>query len=232
MNQRALAVTILLGALPAGAAHAADLSGLYAAAPMATSSYDWSGPYIGVHLGYGSGMSANHWAVTSLGPWTPDGDINYSGFAGGVHAGYQKQFGSFVLGAEADLSGGSIRGDDAQFAGFVNEIEITTLGTLRGRVGLAYDSFMVFATGGVALADLYKRDLDNQFSSRNFTTGLVAGLGVEAALTDNVRVRAEYQHVWLDRVDAGVIGAGGGGYMHRADNPSLDIVRAGISYAF
>ncbi|QEE21552.1 porin family protein [Youhaiella tibetensis] len=231
VNPRVFAITLVVSLAPCGAL-AADISALYVPGSVASTDYDWSGPYVGAHFGYGSGMSTNHWASSPTDPWNVDGDISYSGFNGGVHAGYQAQFGSFVLGGEADINGGSMKGNDSQFAGLVNEIEIGTFGTLRARAGLTYDRFMVFATAGVAVGELYKRDLDSHASSRNFTTGLVAGAGVEAALTDNIRVRAEYQHIWFDKVDAGLIAAGGGGYLHRADNPSLDIFRAGVSYAF
>lgn len=232
MNSNACSFVLVASLLSCGAAQSADLSGLVARGSIEATAYDWSGSYLGAHLGYGLGRSANHWAPTTSDPWTIDGDIDFNGANAGVHAGYQAQFGNVVVGAEADLSGAHMIGNDAQFAGLVNEIEVSMLGTLRGRIGLAYDGFLLFATGGVAAADLYKRDLDNQYSSRNFTTGAVLGAGLEVALTDNVRVRAEYQHIWLDRVDAGIIGASGGGYLHRADNPSLDIVRAGVSYAF
>ncbi|HTN63062.1 MAG TPA: outer membrane beta-barrel protein, partial [Devosia sp.] len=161
-----------------------------------------------------------------------DGDIDYEGLTGGLHAGYQAQFNSLVFGAEADLSLGGLKGNDSQFAGFVNEIEIDMIGTLRGRLGFAHDNFMIFATGGLAGAALNKRDITNQFSNRNFATGWALGAGVEVALTDNLRARAEYQYITLDPVETGIVAASGGGYMHRADAPSINIIRGGLSYAF
>jgi len=192
------------------------------------SGYDWSGPYVGAHLAHGWGLSPNSYLY---GTWLPDGDIAYQGFAGGIHAGYQRQFGNVVVGAEADLTGGSIRGDDAQTAGFVNEIEISGLGTLRGRLGFAQDNFLVFATGGLAVADFYKRDLTNGASGRHFAPGWTLGGGVEVALTDNIRLRAEYQYIRLDTVETGLAG-NFGGYLHRADAPALNVLRVGASYAF
>jgi outer membrane immunogenic protein len=196
------------------------------------SAYDWSGSYVGGFVGYGSGMSANSWSPTSVGPWLPDGDISYASLTGGLYAGYQQQFGNFVVGGEADLGFGQMRGDDSQAGGFVNQIEIGTIGTLRGRLGFAADNFMVFATGGAAIGDLYKRDLTNQFSGRNFAAGWTIGGGVEMALTGNLRARAEYQYVRFAPVETGIVAAGGGGYMHRADDPSIHMLRAGLSYAF
>lgn len=194
--------------------------------------YRWRGSYAGAHVGYGFGMSSNQWAADRAGPWMPDGDIHYRSLLGGVHAGYQVQFDNFVIGAEADLSMTRLQGDDSQFAGAANQIEINTVGTLRGRFGLAFDNVMVFATGGLAAAQLTKRDLTNlSAASPHFGAGWTVGAGLEMAISTSLRARLEYQHIQLGRIDTGIV-VGGGGYVHRADNPAINIVRAGLSYAF
>ncbi|WP_084587872.1 outer membrane protein [Devosia riboflavina] len=194
--------------------------------------HDWSGTYIGGHLGYGFGQSQNRWAATPSGPWQPDGDIKYQSLLAGLHAGYQHQFNAFVIGAEADLSIGQFRGDDSQFAGLVNTIDINGFGTLRGRVGLAHDNLLIYATAGLAAADFSKGDTSNNFTSRHLASGWAAGAGLEWALADNLSLRAEYLHIRLGTVETGIIGAMGGGYLHRAEAPYLNIVRTGLNYRF
>ncbi|MBO9589991.1 outer membrane protein [Devosia sp.] len=220
-----------LALLSAPAAMAADVYGDFSLrAP--TSAHDWSGAYIGGHLGYGYGQSANQWRSTPVDPWQPDGDIQYQSLLAGLHAGYQHQFNAFVIGAEADLSLGQFRGDDSQFAGLVNTIDISGFGTLRGRIGLAHDNLLVYATAGLAAADFSKGDSSNNFTSRHLASGWAAGAGLEWALADNLSLRAEYLHIHLGAVETGVIGAMGGGYLHRADSPYLNIVRTGLNYRF
>ncbi|MGH6816569.1 MAG: hypothetical protein ACREC6_12780, partial [Hyphomicrobiaceae bacterium] len=82
--------------------------------------YRWGGLYVGAHLG-GAWTDVDWTAVRS--PWSdedeqggeadevavPDGTRlkrGIDGFAGGGHVGIQHQFGRWVLGVEASLSGG------------------------------------------------------------------------------------------------------------------------------
>ena len=87
----------------AGSAAAADLP---LKAPALKTVYDWTGFYIGGHVGYGGG---------SLGPGTnpvPEEGFPFppsiTGLIGGYQAGYNWQFSNHVvLGIEADASFGS-----------------------------------------------------------------------------------------------------------------------------
>jgi opacity protein-like surface antigen len=83
------AVTI---ALAATAASAADIPRApYYTAPAPIGAYSWSGPYLGLNLGY-------QWGYTTNNPTRP------SGTAGGIQAGYNWQSGQFVYGGEMDLN--------------------------------------------------------------------------------------------------------------------------------
>ena len=100
------------------AVHAADLSGVLpskAPPPALSAAYDWTGVYVGGHLGYATGSS--DWAATQAGAATPSlaGSLDlyngYNGFGGtgsytlGLQAGYNSMTSSrFVFGAEADVS--------------------------------------------------------------------------------------------------------------------------------
>ena len=160
-----LIVTTSTIALLAGAAQAADIT-VFEAPPAMMSptpiAYNWSGFYIGAHGGYGFGGGA-----------FDDGPVI------GGQLGVNWQFGSFVLGAEGDGSFADLGASDV-------------LGSIRLRGGIAFDRFLVYATGGVGFADF-----DD--------TGWVIGGGAEYALTDNVSAGVEYLHYDFDGDDVGVI---------------------------
>src|SRR5690606_28554175 len=68
-------------------------------APVAS----WAGPYLGVHLGYGFGGTAN---VAGVGGTN---EIDTDGVLGGVFGGWNFQNGQFVYGLEADVSGSGMK---------------------------------------------------------------------------------------------------------------------------
>jgi outer membrane immunogenic protein len=152
-------------ALMVGAAHAADIP-IYEPPPAMVSptpiAYNWSGFYIGAHGGYGFG----------------DGIFDDGAVIGG-QIGVNWQFNSFVLGAEGDGSWADIGASDA-------------LGTARLRGGLAFDRFMVYATGGAAFDDWED-------------AGWVVGGGGEYAFTDNITGGVEYLYYDFDGDNVGVI---------------------------
>src|SRR3954462_15633317 len=91
-----------------GAALAADMSRPVYKAPPAGAlpvAYDWTGFYVGGHLGYG--WAKKDWS-DSFGLF--DVSSRSSGFLGGGQAGFNYQIGQFVLGAEGDFSWTGING--------------------------------------------------------------------------------------------------------------------------
>jgi outer membrane immunogenic protein len=191
------------------------------------SGYDWSGAYIGGHFGYGWGGATNDWFDTGIpAAWVPDGDIAYGSVTGGVLFGYQQQFASLVAGVEADFSLAHFSGDDAQFAGLVNTIEINALGSLRGRLGWAHDNLLVFGTGGLTAASFRKGGEGSPAVNSQLALGWTAGFGVELALTEAWRIRTEYLHTRLGDVETNL------GYLHRANAPTINVLRVGANYRF
>ena len=85
-------------------------------APAAESaaSFNWTGPYAGVHLGYGWGNADTN--ITRCLPPFPDDQRRRqlsphpSGIVGGAQAGYNWQTGCFVVGIEADISVSGMNG--------------------------------------------------------------------------------------------------------------------------
>jgi outer membrane immunogenic protein len=148
-------------------------------------SFDWTGFYVGVYGGYA-------WANADLEGFGDD-DVE-GGLAGGT-IGYNQQFGNWVAGIEAD---GGWAGIEEEVAGVSVETQWTS--TVRGRIGYAFDNFMIYGTGGAAIADI---DVGAPVSDNDTRFGWTAGGGVEAALTDNISAKAEYLYMDFGDDDIG-----------------------------
>jgi outer membrane immunogenic protein len=184
-------------ALLAGPVFAADLyvprrSPAPAPAPV-MSGYDWTGFYLGVNAGYGSGLY--DWDLTSTTNYS--GDFDVSGWTLGGQLGANAQFDMFVLGLEGDIAWSGISGEGSAIGGQVPSFSVDWLGTIRGRAGVAFDSALLYATAGWAYGGA-TASLSN-FPSPSVTTtrdtsvsGYVVGVGAELALTDAVSVKGEY----------------------------------------
>lgn len=188
----------LLGAvalMSAGAAQAADMPSYEPVAPVAVPSFSWTGPYLGVQAGYDWFDADNR--ASGLSPQSkPDG------FTVGGFAGYNYQFDNspLVIGAEADLnySDASSSRVTSAFTGLPNariKNDIGWTGAVRGRLGYAFDRFMVYGAAGVAFADHeIKASGAAGGSDDTVAVGWTIGGGLEAALTDNVTARVEYRY--------------------------------------
>jgi len=179
--------------------------------------YDWTGAYIG----FNAGSTWSHVDQTFGNGGPGPGSINNfstspSNGIFGFHAGAQWQWGAWVLGAEAALSGcfEECRSTSANVSTPANTFlqhKITNLFTVGPRLGYAWDRFMIFATGGYASADLKTTACSsvtglcdqNTFGGRNVNgasrnTGWYAGGGFDymvhkGPLVD-VLLGLEYQH--------------------------------------
>lgn len=225
-------------ALAAVALIVASFSGVHASEPYSAAKGDpatnWTGPYIGAYLGYGWQRSSNSWRSPGAGvfTWQPDGDIDDNGFVWGGFLGYQKQFGSLVVGAEVDLSSASLKGNDSQFAGLVNALEISRYGTVRARLGFAQGRSLFFVTGGYAFADITKSDQTFGASAKHNLDGWTIGGGYEAQLSRGWRGRLEYQYLDFGKAESYLDFGGGAYYLHRVGDLSIHVLRAGLAYAF
>ena len=214
MNKRLIS-TLLLSLACSTAASAADLPSRVAApfAPVA-SAFTWTGFYVGAHGGYGSGetKSGVSWDV--------------EGAFGGLQAGYNYQHGAAVFGIEADIALTDLNGSVSSVATASSATlsstarltltsEVEWLGTVRPRIGYAFDQTLVYATGGLAFADFsLGADLavtttvlsgGSSTTSRAATSvsdtvyGWTVGGGIEHAFMPNVSAKLEYSYVKLDR---------------------------------
>ena len=210
---RVLLASAAVAAMFCSNAFAADLT-VYEAppAPAVAASYDWTGPYIGVFAGLATGDREYELLPGAGGP-TIDTEVSASGFLGGAQVGYDFQYGGWVFGAVADIAATNYSADLSVSTGGLDleaESELKYLGTVRGRVGYAFDRALIYAHGGFAYGETEQTvDLNgtNLFETSQTRTGWTVGGGVEVALTDRISFGAEYAYVDLGTEEI----AGGGG---------------------
>jgi outer membrane immunogenic protein len=205
---------------------------------------DWSGFYAGLHAGYGTGTidwtSDGVVAGTVVG--TDDGSFDVDGFFGGGQIGFNSQFDMFVLGAEADISAASITGeggpiDPLDATPSVPSASIDWMGTVRLKAGIAADSFMVYATGGIAYGggSFTVTNVDGANDTRTEDAGFIGwtlGVGAEAMVTDSISIKAEYLYAALttEEVDLGAAPPLTG--ILANSDIGLHTVKAGINFHF
>lgn len=251
---------------------------------------DWSGPYIGVHGGFGQtndqdderlrfdrNLDGNFGETVTtptgadaFSPGSCGGSANSGVFAdgcdddfdaaeAGIRAGWDFQFGSFVVGAVAEYSGVSAEDSVTSYsstpASYTFERKLENLGALRARVGYAMGPALVYGTAGAA-----RGEMSNQFFSSNSVNsfdatinedeadGYQAGGGIEYRLAENLSVTGEYIYTSLEAPDFNIrVGRG----IAPANNPfvlapnttgtditrsngrfGLHAVRIGMNYRF
>lgn len=205
---------------------AADLPrGIYKAPPPppAVLAYSWSGLYAGVNGGFAWGKAEVSNATGSFQTGNQDGWL-----LGGT-LGYNIQTGSVVWGVEGDLDYAFIKGNATNFAtcgaGGNCEVKNSWLATARGRLGFAWDRFLLYGTGGGAFAGA-KITPSTGGSATRSTTGWTVGGGAEYGLAAAWTVKLEYLYADLGKTTCDVC-------LVASDvRPKINIVRAGLNYRF
>ena len=200
MFLRGVLAGLVLGATSVENALAADKPLAWPVkAPRAVPAYDWTGLYVGGHVGYGGG---------SFGPGTnplPQQGIFFphsiTGLIGGYQAGYNRQLANkWVLGVEADVSFPSPL-DQPKLVPAPFNTTLDYFGTVRGRVGYAFGTVLPYVTGGMAWGRTHV-DLNNPAGEivgmkARMHLGWVAGAGVEFAMGGNWTGKIEYNYLDL-----------------------------------
>lgn len=201
---------------------------------------DWSGPYIGIHGGYGqtndqdderlrfdrnldgnfgdtvrTAAGADAFSPGSCGG-SPNGntpadgcDDDFNAAEAGVRAGWDFQFGSFVVGGLIEYSEVSAEDSVTSYsttpANYVFERKLENLAAIRARLGYAMGPALFYGTAGVATGEM-----SNQFYSSNGVNsfdatvnedeadGYQAGGGIEYRLAGNLTLTGEYIYTSLE----------------------------------
>jgi outer membrane immunogenic protein len=197
-------------ALASSGAWAADM---IVKAPVVHSSYDWSGFYYGVNVGWMRDATTLNWVNSPV-----PNSFGHSGndiFISG-HVGVQWQFGSWVLGIEGSANAPV---DPRYNTGnpqvgcpnpaFTCQARTTSFWTVGPKLGYAFDRWMVYGTGGYARGALQSKSFAtatgvtfDELSQR--AEGWFAGIGFDYSVLctsfADILVGMEYQHVAFDNV--------------------------------
>jgi outer membrane immunogenic protein len=262
MKKFVLSTVALMGlTVAAGAADLPARSMAPMAPVMSVPVFSWSGFYAGLHAGYAFGESdirtrgnaANTIANVNALARPPSLSFDQDGFMGGAQIGYNMQFGMFVAGVEADISytdlsttqsysspvtfGAALAGTQSTFSQ-----DLEYLGTVRARLGVAFDRTLVYVTGGLAYGDVsYDANFFNsagalQFAGRKseVEVGYAVGAGVEYAFTNKLTLKAEYLYYDLGSrnvVVNAIPGVGLNSYTSRFETDG-HIARVGLNFKF
>jgi outer membrane immunogenic protein len=185
-------------------ARAADLAYAPYTVNQPLNAYSWAGPYLGSNLGYAWGSIDHNLAKPS-------------GFEGGFEAGYNWQSGPWVFGVEGDIQA---TGAADTFAAW--KFSNPWFGTVRGRVGYAFNNVLFYGTGGLAFGELHGETFG--LTESHTTAGWTAGVGAEVGLAPNWSAKIEYLYVDLADSTFAITGMPNG---YR-----FGLVRAGVNYHF
>jgi outer membrane immunogenic protein len=177
--------------------------------------FTWTGFYVGASGGFISqGTTATDLDAAVFPAGTTFG-VSGTGGLFGVNAGYNYQMGAIVLGLEADIAGSTLNNTSTALKPtvdtFVISSKLRSLGTVRARIGYAFDRVLLYATGGFAYGNVqnaFNSPLDpnstSGLSTSGVRTGWTVGGGLEYALTNNWIVRVEGLYVDLGRSTSGL----------------------------
>lgn len=197
--------------VPARAADMAPAPGYYPPpAAYQPALYNWTGIYIGGHLG--GGMLADTVTTTTTTTLLPVGattDIHPWDILGGGQIGANYQFAPWVVGVEAAWTSSALSGSTTiPTLLFPGVTERSTSNpqwfvTATGRAGYAFNTYLLYVKGGAAWMHVqYTQDTlaatvanFGVFATQSVVTnrtGFVVGAGLEYGMTENFSARFEY----------------------------------------
>ncbi|MDX3926211.1 MAG: porin family protein [Shinella sp.] len=170
-------------ALSASTAMAADVVFENPAAPLADApAFTWSGAYIGVQGG-------GAWAGGEFSGFGITGSEDANGGVLGGFAGYNHQFGNnLVVGLEGDLE---YNWNEKEIFGA--DFGTDWAGSVRGRIGYAFDQALIYATAGWAATRGYV-DVPGLGKDEETFNGYTVGAGLDYAFTNQIFGRVEYRY--------------------------------------
>jgi outer membrane immunogenic protein len=209
---------------------AADMAVKTQPVAPAVALYNWTGFYIGGNVGYAwnrtdvsaipnAAFASDFPGTTAFIAANHPSRLTKDGFTGGGQVGYNWQAGQWVAGVEADINYVDSRRSFAFGAGNVVPLSVSGslatdwLATFRGRVGFAANNVLLYATGGLAVAELKYNEtvavVGNvsglgtfAASIRDTKAGWTAGAGVEWGFAPNWSAKFEYLYTQFDGVSA------------------------------
>jgi outer membrane immunogenic protein len=226
---------------------------LYKANPRAPEAYDWTGVYGGFDGSYGWAESSGILTDATGNPLDPY-NLGVRRMFAGALVGGNYQFNHFVVGAEADFQWGNLTANsqaDSSFttpAGtlpggpFTISTTLKEFDSVRGRLGYAFDRFLIYGTGGWAWGNAttgYALLGQPPFGVLGVSPGIfvnnadhsgwTAGAGLDYAFTKNVFGRIEYRHTDLGTTSFLSAPTNSG---ESGNKVTMNDIRVGIAYKF
>lgn len=187
---------VVLMTLGTASAFAADLPARMhtkAPPPVPAPIYNWTGLYIGGHLGGAFPSDSNFNGLTA-------GSNQDGRFLGGVQAGYDWQFTpNWVLGVEGQYSWLSGHINAAFPTGFAYTNNQGGFGSITGRLGYTWGPALLYVKGGYAFSDNNETvtfgGAPTAFAiNGNHRDGYTVGAGLEYMVAQNWSAKVEYQY--------------------------------------
>jgi outer membrane immunogenic protein len=202
---RKLLASASLVVLSSTAVLAADLPAHYAKAPvMAAPVFNWTGCYVGVHGGGG----AMHEKNDSRYPGGSSTSQNGNGGLAGGQAGCNYQDGNWVFGVEGEGYWSGIKSSNSNSSnseGYAETAKSKNDFSIAARAGITFDRTLVYGKAGWVWgrfdfnrATTYNNcltDCVDSYSRNGTLDGLLLGVGIEHALTQNWTVKLEYNYL-------------------------------------
>jgi outer membrane immunogenic protein len=204
-----LGMLAIAASIVAAPARAADLPapapGYYPPA-YAPALYDWTGIYVGGHVGAGllaDTNTQNGASTTAPATNLPSAiDNAKAGFIGGGQVGLNYQFAAWVVGAELSVSATNLSGSATGPTSANNTLRMTSapmdFGAVTGRIGYAFNTLLPYVKAGVGSMQVhYTQDTllagtTGTQEIKDTRTGFTGGLGLEYGLTESFSAKLEY----------------------------------------
>jgi outer membrane immunogenic protein len=216
------AVLGLLLAAPFDAAQAADMA-VKAPPPPPAPVFTWTGGYLGINGGWAQDRTDTG-APNFVQPAT-------NGWLAGGHGGFNFQSGFWVIGGEFDADYMRLNAHAPCFnPAYTCNTSLQDQSSLRARGGVAFDRFLFYVTGGLAMTNYNGNTTLNStgavFPASSSRFGWIAGVGAEYAVTNNIILGLEWLHADFGQVT--MVYDVSYGPVRVTD----DVVRARLSYKF
>lgn len=231
---RRLAMAIL-GAVTIGAAvpaGAADIRMPVKAAPAYVQTYyNWTGFYLGGHVGYGWADFEGSDTLTGL----LTDSASARGLIYGGQLGFNYQMGSWVFGIEGEYTVGDVKHTEDLLLGLATaEVKLDRIYTLAGRIGYAFDRTLIYAKfGGAWTREEYNFMLLGATATGSVDrSGWLLGVGLEYAFMGNWSAKIEYNYMDMGSKDVTLVTVGPIAVTPASVDLTVQTVKLGVNYRF
>jgi outer membrane immunogenic protein len=214
--------------------------------PPLPAHYNWSGPYIGGHVGGGL-LEDLVTYTTTTGVETAGTTTKLSPYAlvGGPQAGFNLEFAPIVVGIEATWTSSAISGNyaiPALAAGTQAESRSAPnwFATLTGRLGYAANDLLFYAKGGVAYTHVDYTQISlaggvvngPQQTIIDNREGFTVGGGVEYAFNENLSAKLEYDFLDFGTKNYNFTAMNAGAGLPVSIKSDVHLLTAGLNYRY